>query len=58
MSISNYAELKILDHLTGTTAWTGCVLTAWRLNRLGTSRSFRLRSVTSSATLFRPDRNN
>lgn len=22
MSISNYAELKILDHLTGTTAWT------------------------------------
>jgi hypothetical protein len=22
MSISNYAELKILDHLTGTTSWT------------------------------------
>lgn len=22
MSISNYAELKILDHLTGTTAWS------------------------------------
>jgi hypothetical protein len=22
MSIANYAELKILDHLTGTTAWT------------------------------------